>query len=99
MYYQLKEAYFYLRRIAYHVTGNLVSTREELITKLAGLPVDRCLATELLQALESYEEHKPKREAERLVDPRAERRVPEPIQAASCPRQTHPAGQTANGRS
>ena len=60
VYFLLKDAYFYLRRIAYFITGNLVSTRKELISRLTELPVDCSLATQLLQTLESYEEYKSK---------------------------------------
>lgn len=58
VYHQLKAAYFYLRSIAYFVTGNLISSRIELISKLKNLPVDCLLATELLQTLGSYEKCK-----------------------------------------
>jgi len=60
VYFQLKDAYFYLRSIAYYKSGSLVSTRKELTLRLAELPVDRPLATELLQTLELYEEHESK---------------------------------------
>jgi len=60
VYFQLKDAYFYLRSIAYYETGRLVSTRKELISKLTELRVDRSPATDLLQTLESYEEYKSK---------------------------------------
>ncbi len=60
MYFQLKDAYFYLKRIAYYATGELVPTRKELVLKLKELPVDLFLSTEILQSLESCEENKAK---------------------------------------
>lgn len=60
VYFQLKDAYFYLKRIAYYATGELVPTRKELVLKLKELPVDLFLSTEILQSLESYEENKAK---------------------------------------
>jgi len=59
VHFQLKDAYFCLKRIAYYVTGDLVSTRKELISRLVELPVNHSLARELLQTLEYYEERKP----------------------------------------
>ena len=58
VHFQLKDAYFYLRRIAYCITGDLVSIRKELISRLLELPVNHSLARELLQTLEYYEERK-----------------------------------------
>jgi len=52
----LKDAYFYLRKMAYYITGDLVSNRKELTSRLLELPVNCSLATGLLQTLESYEE-------------------------------------------
>lgn len=60
VYFQLKDAYFYLKRIAYYATGELVPTRKELVLKLRELPVDPSLSTEILQSLESYDEEKSK---------------------------------------
>lgn len=60
VYFQLKDAYFYLRKICYCATGNLVSTRRELLLKLSELPIRHSLAAWCLTTLESYEEDKAK---------------------------------------
>jgi hypothetical protein len=60
VYHQLKAAYFYLRSIAYFITGNLISNRLELISKLKKLPINQNLAAKLLQTLKYYEKNAPK---------------------------------------